>query len=93
MNAEELVHQNDPVEYLRRALGKEEEEFDESIILLDGLDELYLGLPAGESSMDFFNKLVYRCSERSGCRFVITSRADYIDQGLLDKETKPRCAS
>lgn len=90
MDADELVRQNDPVEYLRRALGKEEEEFDESTILLDGLDELYLGLPAGESSMDFFNKLVYRCSERSGCRFVITSRADYIDQGLLDKEMKPR---
>lgn len=90
MDADELVHQNDPVEYLRRALGKEEEEFNESIILLDGLDELYLGLPAGKSSMDFFNKLVYRCSERSGCRFVITSRADYIDQGLLDIETKPR---
>ena len=90
MDADELVRQNDPVEYLRRALGKEEEGFDESTILLDGLDELYLGLPAGKSSMDFFNKLVYRCSERSGCRFVITSRADYIDQGLLDKETKPR---
>ena len=90
MDADELVRQNDPVEYLRRALGKEEEEFDESTILLDGLDELYLGLPAGKSSMDFFNKLVYRCSERSRCRFVITSRTDYIDQRLLDKETKHR---
>lgn len=89
-DADELIHQNDPIEYLRRALGKEEAEFNKSIILLDGLDELYLGLPAGKTSMDFFNRLVYRCSERSGCKFVITSRTDYIDQRFLDKETKNR---
>lgn len=89
-DADELVHQNDPIEYLRRALGKEEAEFNKSIILLDGLDELYLGLPAGKTSMDFFNRLVYRCSERCGCKFVITSRTDYIDQRFLDKETKHR---
>lgn len=88
LNADEFIHQNDPVEYIRRALGREESEFDKSIILLDGLDELYLALPAGRSSMDFFNKLVYRCSERKNCRFVITSRTNYIDRKLLDKEIR-----
>ena len=76
LNADEFIHQNDPVEYIRRALGREESEFDKSIILLDGLDELYLALPAGRSSMDFFNKLVYRCSERKNSRFVNTSRTN-----------------
>lgn len=79
MDSDELVHQNDPVEYLKHALEIEEEGFDKPIILHDGLEKLYLGLPAGKSSMDFFNKFVFRCSKCSDCRFVITSRADYID--------------
>lgn len=87
LNTDELIHQNDPVEYIRRALGKDEATFDESVVLLDGLDELYLGLPAGSSSIEFFNRLTFRCSERRRCRFVITSRADYVDKKLLDEET------
>lgn len=67
-----------PLHYLQERLGIPREIMDDSVIVLDGLDELCLLLSAGDSINEFFRKLIEDVYTYDSCRLIVTSRFNYI---------------
>lgn len=67
-----------PLKFIRDALGLAERDLDDTLLILDGLDELCLVLSAGTSINDFYLSLIRDADSYNNCHILVTSRLNYV---------------
>ncbi len=68
-----------PIQFVARKMGLSIDDVENSLIVLDGLDELSMVLPRGESINAFYHRLIDDAKTYDNCRVIITSRYNYIN--------------
>lgn len=74
-----------PLRFIICHLGLAFEDFENGLLILDGLDELCLVLSAGATINDFYSGLLDDALSFPSLRVIVTSRLNYIGHSLLMK--------
>ena len=76
-----------PLRFIKDALGIGSEGLSDTLLILDGLDELCLVLSAGASINSFYLSLIRDADSYRNCHVLVTSRLNYVSEvfGRTDK--------
>lgn len=76
-----------PLMFIKNALGIGSEGLSDTLLILDGLDELCLVLSAGASINSFYLSLIRDADSYRNCHVLVTSRLNYVSEvfGKADK--------
>lgn len=76
----EFTSTSRPLQFIKNGLGLDEEGLNNTLLILDGLDELCLVLSAGTSINSFYLSLINDTDSYSNCHIVVTSRLNYVSE-------------